>query len=130
MTAPPLTGMAKVIMEAFADAPGLFGAPVYAAQAPQLQPDSGVFITYETVGGIPITYSEADIPDKRNSRAQLEVWGPHPGVVADLADKMVAIAARNIRMTVLTEVVASFDRNVELYGARFDVSVWWDRNNP
>ncbi|WPJ54330.1 hypothetical protein RCIP0075_00008 [Klebsiella phage RCIP0075] len=123
---PPLEGYAKVIQEAFKGSdklPGLTITPEIAHDLSTHNP----FLTYSQAGGQLVQYSEGVMADKRNARLQLDLWCDHPGRREQYLARMLDIIAAHPRMLALTEPVEGYDRNINMYHARFDVSVWWDR---
>lgn len=122
-----------------ADTPG-YGPLVVAAFAPLLgigrcfpdvPPDDFArhpqFVVYQKVGGVPIYLTEGNLADKRNARVQVTLWAKDPATREIMADQLMAAAARHPSMEPLTETVDGRDAALNLYSARFDVSVWYPR---
>lgn len=123
------SGFYAIIMDAFNRKDALGGAWCYPDQVPH-KPHPGPFIVYHRIGGKLALFSELAAPDKRNARIQLEVWTKHPAEREQIVDAMVRIIAEHPQMEQLSEAADDYDRNVELYGSVFDVSVWWTRSTP
>lgn len=126
LPAPPLEGYAKLMQTVFKDPaqfPGLIVSPEIAHDLSGSNP----FLTYSQAGGQLVQYSEGAMADKRNARLQLDLWCDHPARREQYLARMLDIIAAHPRMQALTEPVEGFDRNITMYHARFDISVWWDR---
>lgn len=85
-------------------------------------------VVYQGVGGVPTYYSEGALADKANQRVQMTVWATTPQGRSTAAQAIMQEVAAHPRMEPLTEQVDDYDSTLKLYGTRFDVAVWYDRN--
>lgn len=119
------TGYDQIVMQAFgSETAGPFARfPVMSEQADQ---QAGTeFMVFGDVGGELVKFSELARPDMSNARVQLDIYCAHPARRRQLLDWIIGKVAVHPQMEQLTSVAYGFDRNISLYSARFDVSVWW-----
>jgi hypothetical protein len=106
---------------------GLVSDRVYRDIAPQTVTDLPR-ITFQQVGGESINCFDTFVPNKKNGRFQINVWGADRDSVAVLArqveDTLRVYAA--LQTTVMGEPVALYEPETRLYGTRQDFSVWFD----
>lgn len=100
--------------------------PTYADQPPKDWAALPAFVTYQNTGGVPVYFSEGDIPGKRNARIQMNLWVTTPAARARLGSLLLRATAKHPQMEPLTEIRDRYDNTLRLYGAEFDVSVWFD----
>lgn len=83
------------------------------------------FITYQAIGGQPINYTTSDIPDKENTRVQVNVWADSRMAASSLS-KQVEIALRtlSVQSEVLTGRTSTFDEDTGYRGTMQDFSFW------
>lgn len=83
------------------------------------------FITYQAVGGQPVNYTTGDIPDKENTRVQVNVWAD-TRIAASSLGKQVEDALRgaDLQTEVLTGRIATFDDATGYRGTLQDFSFW------
>ena len=83
------------------------------------------YIVYQQVGGVAVNYLESAMPDKRNARVQVAVWATTRSEANTLARSVESTLVTNttLRAFVLGALVADFDEDVGLYGARQDFSI-------
>lgn len=101
---------------------------VYPDVAPEPMPVRP-FVTYQQVGGETLEYLENTPPNLRNARIQVNVWAVSRIAASALAlqveDAMRAAAAFQARP--LGAMVADYDPDTKVYGARQDFTVWAPR---
>lgn len=96
---------------------------------PDIAPESvrRPYITYSQVGGKSVNFMSADLPDKRNSRFQFNVWADSRLDATKVA-KQIDETLRQVKAlqtTVLSEPVATVEPETRLYGTRQDFSFWF-----
>ena len=96
---------------------------------PDMAPESisRPYITFQQVGGRSVNFLSGDLPDKRNSRFQINVWADSRLDAARVA-KQVDDTLRQVnalQTTVLSEPIATVEPETRLYGTRQDVSFWF-----
>lgn len=123
----PVSGYTAVVMRAFANNPTLGNALLYSDTAPRSRAQPQPIIVFERIGGVPLYFTEGQLGDRRNARVQLEIWTNHPASREAVLDRVLEIVAQSPDMEQLTEALDLYDENVELYGSRVDVSVWFPR---
>lgn len=100
--------------------------PVWDSVPPPNWEAHRAFIVYQNIGGVPVYFSEGDIADKRNVRLQVTVWTKDPADRYALSNRLLRAVAKHPQMEPLTEVQDDFDNPMKLYGARFDLSLWFE----
>lgn len=85
-------------------------------------------ITFQQVGGAPVNFVDAaTLPDKKNSRFQVNVWAADRDSAAVLSrsveDTLRAYTA--LQTTVLEAPTAVYEHETGLYGTRQDFSFWF-----
>jgi hypothetical protein len=103
----------------------LVGNRVYPDIAPECV--KRPYITFQQVGGRSVNFLSAELPEKRNSRFQLNVWADSRLEAAKIA-KQVDETLRQVKAlqtTVLGEPVAIVEAETNLYGTRQDFSFWF-----
>lgn len=105
----------------------LLGGRFYPDAAPE--GTATPYAVYQQVGGEALTFVEATVPDKANGRFQFAVWAKTRVQAADLARQLEAllITATAFQATPLGAMVADFDQETGLRGARQDFSIWYAR---
>jgi len=96
---------------------------------PDIAPESvrRPYITFQQIGGRSVNFLSAELPEKRNSRFQLNVWADSRLDAAKIA-KQVDEALRQVnalQTTVLSEPVATVEAETKLYGTRQDFNFWF-----
>ncbi len=84
------------------------------------------FITYQAVGGTPVNYIDPALPDRENTRLQVNVWASTRSAASALG-KQVEIAMRlatGLQVEVLTGRIATYDDETECRGTMQDFSIW------
>ena len=84
------------------------------------------YITYQQVGGSAINFVEVTLPDKRNSRVQINVWADSRLEASVLAGQVenALRAVVVLQTTVLGASVSVYDMETKLRGSRQDFSFW------
>lgn len=103
----------------------LVGNRVYPDIAPELV--RRPYITFQQVGGRSVNFLSAELPEKRNSRFQFNVWADSRLNAAKIA-KQVDETLRQVQVlqtTTLSEPVATVESETRLYGTRQDFSFWF-----
>lgn len=88
------------------------------------------FVVFQNVGGVPTYFTEGDYARKRNARLQITVWCNTPRSRFIESDKLLRILSKHPQFQPLTEIEDDYDNALKLYGARFDVSCWYDVDYP
>jgi hypothetical protein len=96
---------------------------------PDIAPESvkRPYITFQQVGGRSVNFLSAELPEKRNSRFQLNVWADSRLEAVRIA-KQVDDTLRRVKAlqtTVLNEPVATLEPETKLYGTRQDFGFWF-----
>ena len=84
------------------------------------------FITYQAIGGQPINYTTGEVPDRENTRVQINVWAS-AHLEATTLGKQVESALRtspDLQAEVLTGRAATYDETVAAHGTMQDFSFW------
>jgi hypothetical protein len=83
------------------------------------------YITYQFVGGQPVNFLKQEVPDKSNTRVQVNVWSA-TRVEARAIAKQVEDAMRMsaMQVTVLGQPVSVYEEDTKLRGSIQDFSVW------
>lgn len=96
---------------------------------PDLAPEGAAlpYVVYQQVGGTAVNYLESSMPSKRNARVQVAVWATTRSEANTLARTVESTLVTNttLRAYVLGALVADFDEDGPLYGARQDFSIWY-----
>lgn len=84
------------------------------------------FITYQVVGGEPINFVSGDVPEKTNTRMQVNVWAATRLEASELgaAVESAVRAALGLQPEVLTGRVATHDELTDLKGTRQDFNIF------
>jgi hypothetical protein len=95
---------------------------------PDFAPDAVArpYVTYQQVGGFPINFLEASLPDMKNGRFRINVWADTRAQASALCAQVEAAmrSAAALQVTVLTSPVALADPETRLRGTSQDFSVW------
>lgn len=85
------------------------------------------YLTYQQVGGDPANFLEG-LPSKRNGRFQFNSWAATRVEAAALIRQVedTLRASAQLRATTLAGAVAVYDEETHRYGARQDLSIWFD----
>jgi hypothetical protein len=84
------------------------------------------FITYQAVGGAPVNYIEGAIPNRENTRLQVNVWAATRDDASALG-KQVEDALRltaALQTEVITGRIATYDEDTKYRGTMQDFSIW------
>lgn len=105
---------------------GLVADAFYPDQAPASCPVP--YGVYQQVGGLSVSFLDDTVSSKRNGRFQVAFWATTramaSGLMRQAHDILIGTAA--LQATALGELVADYDDEAGLYGARQDFSVWFD----
>lgn len=83
------------------------------------------FITYQQVGGTSVNFIDQTTPSKSNARFQINVWASTRSAAAALAlQAEQALRGAALQTTVLSQPVATYEVDTQLYGTRQDFSFW------
>jgi hypothetical protein len=84
------------------------------------------FITFQAVGGEPINFVSGDLPDKTNTRMQVNVWAEDRFEAAALGQQVEEAmrAVVSLQVEVITGRVSTFDENTNFRGTMQDFSLW------
>ncbi|KIF80778.1 DUF3168 domain-containing protein [Noviherbaspirillum autotrophicum] len=106
---------------------GLVSNHVYPDTAPAGTPRP--YITFQQVGGIPLSFMEGAVPSKKNGRFQVNVWADGRTAASALAlqAESAFITATTIQAVPLGGPIALHEDELKLYGTQQDFSVWSDR---
>jgi hypothetical protein len=87
------------------------------------------YITYQQVGGEPVSFLENTLPSKKNSRFQINCWATTRLAAAALARQVEAamVQASAFQARPLADHTATHNEDTNLYGTLQDFSVWSDR---
>ena len=105
----------------------LAGGRVYPDVAP-----AGVakpYITYQQVGGQSLSYIDPSVPNAKNGRFQVNVWGTTRLAVAALALSIeyTMLAATVFQARPLGSPAAVYEEDPPMFGTRQDFSIWSTR---
>lgn len=84
------------------------------------------YITYQQVGGSSINFIDPTLPDKRNSRVQINVWADNRKAAAELA-RLIEDTIRvttALQPTVLGSFTSDYETDTKLFGTMQDFSFW------
>lgn len=86
-----------------------------------------LYIVFQWVGGIPVDFVESVLPDKRNGRLQVAVWGQNFAAVATAARtvEQLLVESTTLRAGRATGQVGDHDPVTNLHGVRQDFSIWF-----
>lgn len=103
---------------------GLVEDRVYPDVAPELAVRP--YITYQQVGGTAVNFLAQSVPNKKNSRVQVNVWADTRAQAAQIAgqveDALRMMSA--LQTTVLGAPVATYEADIPIRGTRQDFSFW------
>lgn len=95
---------------------------------PDFAPDgiARPYVTYQQVGGSPVNFLDAGLPDMRNARFRVNVWADKRAQASELSAQVESAlrSAAALQVTVLTNPVALADPETRLRGTSQDFSVW------
>jgi hypothetical protein len=85
------------------------------------------YIKYQRVGGDPVNYTEGSIPDRKNARVQVNVWAASMAIADPLAVQAENILRQStsLQVSVLTEVLDTYDEETTLRGTMQDFDIWY-----
>ena len=104
---------------------GLVGNRVY----PDVAPSNALapYITYQEVGGAAVNFLLQEVPNKANSRFQINVWSKtrsEAKTIANAACDALRLATQ-LQTTVVGGVTATYDEATTMRGTRQDFSIWF-----
>jgi hypothetical protein len=87
------------------------------------------YITFQQIGGAAPSYVDATVSSKLNGEFQINVWADKRIEASGLARQIEAalIAAPAFDARPVGALVADFDADIPVYGARQDFDIWSDR---
>lgn len=94
---------------------------------PDTSPDVLVFPfgVYQQTGGEALWFGESAVPDERNARVQIEVWARTRLEATTLMRQMeVALAAGLEVCRPIGALIALYEEQQKIYGARQDFTIW------
>lgn len=91
------------------------------------QESSLPYITYQQVGGQSFSFLETAVVNKRNARFQINVWHSSRLLAANLSRSVedALVSSTVLRAIPQGAMVAVYEPETGLYGARQDFSVWY-----
>ena len=105
---------------------GVLGPLVTSRAYPDLAPIGTVrpYVTYQQVGGQSVNFLDSAVPNKGNSRFQVNVWADTRAAAALLAGQVEQAlrTAAALQTTVMGQPVATYDLDTLLFGTRQDFS--------
>lgn len=104
---------------------GLVNDRVYRDVAPETNTSTDrPYVTFQQIGGKVVNFMSSEtLPNRKNARVQVNVWGNDRDGVAALA-RLVEDGLRPLG-SVLSGPVAVTETDRRLYGSRQDFSVWY-----
>lgn len=84
------------------------------------------YITYQDVGGVPLSFLDGAAPSRENTRVQLSVWSETRIEAKQLLNraKTALMAASGAQTTEVGRPTTDFDHETNLRCARQDLSIW------
>ena len=84
------------------------------------------YATFQQVGGQSVNFLDSAVPNKANSRFQINVWADTRAAAALLAGQVEQAlrTAAALQTTVMGQPVATYELDTLLFGSRQDFSVW------
>lgn len=108
----------------FAAIKGIFADRVFPDVAPADTPLP--FATYQEIGGAPVNFTDATVPDRTNARVQITVWAASRLAASTAAAQVeAAVRAMALQPTVLTGRQALYDEESKTRGSMQDFSLWY-----
>jgi hypothetical protein len=106
-------------LQALADGRVYTGAPPVGVVTP--------YIIYQRAGGRPVNFADGAIPDRKNSRIQINVWADSMAVADPIALQIENILrqAPALQVSVLTEVLDTYDEETGRRGTMQDFDIWY-----
>lgn len=108
---------------------------VLVAQCPRVFPDVAPYdtqrpyITWQQIGGDPLSYVEGTVPSQRNAHIQINVWDETrlQANALMLQIESAMLSAPTFQARALSALSASIDEGTDRRGAMQDFSIWGAR---
>lgn len=85
------------------------------------------YVIYQRAGGTPVNFTDGTIPDRKNARVQINVWAESMSIADPIALQIENILRQvaDLQVSVLTEVLDTYDEETSLRGTMQDFDIWF-----